>query len=434
MSQLTGTAFTRVRPRVWLSITGLVLLAVACAPAAAPAPTKPAVQPTAAPAKTEAKPAEAAKPAVTAAPAKPVDAPAKAEPAAKPAASPVEKPAAKEAPAKPAGPAYFQGKTINLIIGTTPGSVFDTRARIITRHLGRHVAGSPSVVPQNMGGGGGLGAMNHLYNVAPRDGTNMVMSTGGIYLRHIFGLEGIQHKLEEMVPIYNPEGDGAIIFAGAKLGLKEPRDIAKVTQRIHYGVSTPEGNSVLLGIAGFTLLGLQVNPVGGYPGSAEIRLAVERGELDAGWEQANGYTTTLKPQFDSGVFTPIFQSGLWRPRDNAIIKPEGLEHIPTFQELHQAVKGTSPSGPLWDAWLLPLISYGRGTVFLPPGVPEQAVRDLRAGFEAMCKDEQFIADQVKLNMDPKCYLGDEAKLITERSSKGDPKAVEALNAIRPKSG
>lgn len=418
MSLSRGATGTRRIELAWLPIVGMLMLAAACAPAAPPAAT--AVE------KVAPKPTAAEKP--TAAPAKP--AAQQPTPAARPTEKAAEPP--KAAPAKPAAKPYYDGRRVNLIIGTTPGSSFDIRARIIARHLGRYVPGSPTIVPQNMGGGGGLLAMNHLYNVAERDGTNMVMTTGGLYMRHIFGLEGIQHRLEDMIPLYNPEGDGAIIYAGPTLGIKDPRDLAKVGRPIHYGVSTPDGNSVLLGIAGFHLLDVAVKPVMGYPGSAEIRLAVERGELDTGWDVSGGYTANLKPLVDAGVVVPLFQSGLWRPSDNAIVKIPGLEQIPSFEELHRAIKGRAPSGPLWDAWLLPLISYGRGTVFFPPGVPEQAVREMRQGFEGMCKDPEFIADQVKLGMDPRCYLNEEARLITRRSSTADPAAVEALRAIVPK--
>jgi tripartite-type tricarboxylate transporter receptor subunit TctC len=409
---------------------------LACAPAAPTAPAKPtappapavaektAPQPTTPPAKpAEAKPAEA-KPAEPKPAASPAAKPAEAKPAeAKPAASPA---------AKPAGPAYYEGKRVTLLIGVNPGSSSDIMGRILIKHLPKYVPGAPSFVPQNMGGGAGLAVMSQLYNAGPFDGTAMAMPTGGIYMREVLGMEGIQYKLSEMIPMYNPEGGGAVVFVSSKLGIKEPKDIAKITQPLNFGYSTPEGNSSLLGIAGFKMLGVPVKPIGGYTGTPEIILAVQRGELDAGWQSSPGYKSALKPLVDSGEVVPVFQSGLWRPADNSLVSHPGLEQIPMFQDLYRAVKGTPPSGPLWDAWYVPLISYSRYTIFFPPRVPEQALREMQIGFEGVCKDPEFKADFQKIDVDPTCYLGEDARRVTERSSRADPAAVEALKSIVPK--
>ena len=95
-----------------------------------------------------------------------------------------------------------------------------------------------------------------------------------------------------MIPIFNPEGGGAVIYAGAHLGLKEPKDIVKVKRPITFGFQSPEGNSAMLGQAGFTMLGVPYRGISGYKGSHDVGLAVERGELDAGWNTPGAYQTT----------------------------------------------------------------------------------------------------------------------------------------------
>jgi hypothetical protein len=189
---------------------------------------------------------------------------------------------------------------------------------------------------------------------------------------------------------------------------------------------------VVLGLAGFKMLGVEVKGVGGYSGSTEVLLAVQRGELDGGWNPASGYTTNIRPREKEGIFVSLFQSGMWRPEDNSIVSVPGLEHISMFNELHRKIKGTNPSGPLWDAWFAPLISAGRGTVFFPPGVPEQAVAEMRAGFEGMCRDTAYIADMKRVGVNPRCFLGKQARRITERSATTDPVAKRALEAILPR--
>ncbi len=324
---------------------------------------------------------------------------------------------------------YYQGKRVQLLIGTTPASGSDLLGRVIARYLTKYVAGSPTIVAQNMPGSGSVTMMNHLYNVAERDGTAMGIVVGGIYMRHIFDARGIRHKLEEMIPIFNPEGGGAVIYAGAHLGLKDAKDIVKVKREVTFGFQSPEGNSAMLGQAGFAMLGVPYRGISGYKGSHEVGLAVERGELDAGWNTPGAYHTTIKPRIDAGALIALFQSGLWRPQDNTIVPDPAVPDVPTFDALYRQIKGTDPSGPLWEAWFMPLISYARYTIFFPPGVPQAAIDAMTAGLELVCADPQFQSDIRRIELDPKCYLREEARAITAASSKAPPEAVNALKTL-----
>jgi len=326
---------------------------------------------------------------------------------------------------------FYQGKRVNFLIGTASGSSADILARVIARYLGKYVPGEPRIVPQNMPGAGSITMMNHLYNVSERDGTAMGIVVGGVYMRHIFDRRGIRHKLEEMIPIYNPEGGGAVIYAGAHLGLKEPRDIVKVKRPVAFGFQSPEGNSAMLGQAGFTMLGVPYRGISGYKGSHDLIIAVERGELDAGWNTPGAYQTLIKPKIEAGLMVPVFQSGLWRPQGNAIVPDPSVPGVPTFDALYRQINGKDPSGPLWDAWFMPLISYARYTIFFPPAVPQAAIDAMTAGLEAMCADPQFQSDIRRIELDPKCYLRQEARAITEASSRAPAEAVKALKALLP---
>jgi tripartite-type tricarboxylate transporter receptor subunit TctC len=324
---------------------------------------------------------------------------------------------------------YYQGKRVSLLIGTSPGSSADILGRIIIQGLSKYVAGKPTIIGQNMPGSGSVTMMNYLYNVAPRDGTAMGIVVGGIYMRHLLDSKGIKHDLSKMIPIYNPEGGGAIIYAGKSLGLHQPKDIINVKREVTFGFSNPEGNSAMLGQAGFTMLGVRYRGISGYKGSHDVALAVERGELDTGWNTPGAYQLSIKPQVDAGNIVPIFQSGLWRPKDNTIVPDPNVPDVPTFDALYRQVKGTDPSGPLWDAWFMPLISYARYTIFFPPGVPKEAVDAMTAGLEKVCADSAYQDHVRKIELDPKCYLKEEARAITERSSKAPAEAVNALKAL-----
>lgn len=330
---------------------------------------------------------------------------------------------------KSAAESYYRGKRIHLLIGTTPGSSADILARLMARYLSKYVPGDAAVVAQNMPGGGSVIMMNHLYNVAERDGTVMGITVGGIYMRHLFDVRGIRHNLREMIPIFNPEGGGAVIYAGGHLKLREPKDIMKVERPIAFGFQTPEGNSAMLGQAGFTMLGVPYRGISGYKGSHDLILAVERGELDVGWNTPGAYQIHIKPKIAAGIMSPVFQSGLWRPQDNTIVPDPAIPEVPTFDALYREIKGVSPSGPLWDAWFLPLISYARYTIFFPPGVPQAAIDAMSTGLERMCADPQYQIDVQKIEIDKKCYLRDDARAITERSATAPPAAVKALESL-----
>ena len=94
--------------------------------------------------------------------------------------------------------------------------------------------------------------------------------------------------------------------------------------------------------------------------------------------------------------------------------------VPTFDALYRQIKGTNPSGPLWDAWFMPLISYARYTIFFPPGVPQAAIDAMTTGLELVCADPQYQADIRRIELDPKCYLREEARAITAASSRAPP--------------
>jgi tripartite-type tricarboxylate transporter receptor subunit TctC len=280
-----------------------------------------------------------------------------------------------------------------------------------------------------MPGAGSITMMNHLYNVAEHDGSAMGIVVGGMYMRHLLGAKGIRHDLSKMTPIYNPEGGGAVIYAGQGLGLKRPEDIVKVKRPVTFGFQNPEGNSAVLGQAGFTMLGVPYRGISGYKGSHDVALAVERGELDTGWNTPGAYQLMIKPKVKAGVMVPIFQSGLWQPRDNGIVPDPAVPDVPTFDALYRRIKGADPSGPLWDAWFMPLISYARYTIFFPPGVPQAAIDAMNIGLEKMCADSQFQADIRRIELDPKCYLKEDARAITERSAHAPADAVKALKAL-----
>jgi tripartite-type tricarboxylate transporter receptor subunit TctC len=174
---------------------------------------------------------------------------------------------------------FYKGKTLTIVVGFTPGGGFDLNARLLARHLGRHIAGNPDVIVQNMPGAASLKSVLYLDTAAPRDGT--VMATFN------FGQIGDSRMMPEKVKvdfrkfswIGSISQDLTICYTWHALGIKT---LAELQRRgtVHMGLTGVGTSSDINQKILREIFKVQVQQVAGYPGSAEERLAVERGELD----------------------------------------------------------------------------------------------------------------------------------------------------------
>ena len=195
---------------------------------------------------------------------------------------------------------FFAGKQISLLIGTTAGGGYDAYGRLVARHIGRHIPGHPAVVAKNMPGAGGLALANHLYNRAPKDGTEILTVQNGLPFEKLF------HML-------SPDGKAAL-FDATKFGW-----IGSMTQTVFVtvtwhgsgirtlqdasaketilGASATSADSYVLAMLSNNLLGTKFKVVHGYAGATEVRLAVENGEVEG--EAGKDWTTltSTKPQW-----------------------------------------------------------------------------------------------------------------------------------------
>jgi tripartite-type tricarboxylate transporter receptor subunit TctC len=171
---------------------------------------------------------------------------------------------------------FYRGKAVNLTAGFNPGGGADTYARIIARHLGKHIPGSPTVIVRNMQGAGSVIAANHLYNVSGKDGTEIGLFAGNITIDPLMG--GTQHKYDarKFNWIGAPSADSNVCLASPKTTFKTIDDvIAREMITGTSGTSTYDFPVVMNNV-----LGAKFKLVKGYGGSAALRLALERGEIE----------------------------------------------------------------------------------------------------------------------------------------------------------
>lgn len=307
-------------------------------------------------------------------------------------ASPVPASAASPVPAAASNPeveSFFRGRTIRVVVGNAAGGGFDNTARMVARHLGSHIPGSPQVIVENMPGGGGLVAANFLYNTAPKDGATLGLFHEAQVLNQVTGGEGVQFDARKFAILGSSFNDSAICFTRADSGIGSMQDAQASPQPIIIGATGPGANSFDVPVTVAAATGAKFKVVPGYPGSNDIRIAIERGEVQGAclaWE-------TLKSQtmqwFTSGFVRPLVQSGLTRNPDLPEL-PVALEFA-RDDEAKALLRLLAAPGEIAKPFVL------------PPGAPPARVQALQAALAETYRDPAFLAEAktAKLDFTPK---------------------------------
>ena len=182
-------------------------------------------------------------------------------------------------PNLPAQTSFFEGKTARILVGFSPGGSYDLWARLIARHLGKHIPGNPTFVVQNMTGGGSMVAANYVYNVAKPDGLTIAVVTPGLYIEQLAGRKEVQFDWAKFTWIGSPERTDRIFYIRADTPYKTLEDMRKAAE-------PPKCGATGVGTASFywprlleEMFGFKLNLVPGYQGSSDVNLAIEKGEM-----------------------------------------------------------------------------------------------------------------------------------------------------------
>jgi tripartite-type tricarboxylate transporter receptor subunit TctC len=285
---------------------------------------------------------------------------------------------------------FFKGKTIRIVVGFSAGGGFDTYARTIARHIGKHIPGQPGVVVENMTGAGSLIAANHVYRVAKPDGLTIGHFIGGLFLGQVLGQKGIEFDARKFEFIGAPITDHVVCALTKASGItslekwmasKTPVKMGGIAP----GTSTPDNATRIFRAA----LGLPIQVVTGYKGTADVRLAAESGEIAGGCWGWDSVSVTWRKALDNGDAVVILQA-------NRRTHPE-LAQVPQAIKLAKTEEGRKiiEVGIHSDSDIV-------RTYTLPPGTPKDRVQLLRKAFEDTLKDPEFVADakKSKLNVDP----------------------------------
>jgi tripartite-type tricarboxylate transporter receptor subunit TctC len=317
------------------------------------------------------------------------------------------------------GPAYAQdvagfysGKSVRIVVGFSPGGGYDQYARLLARHIGRHIPGNPTVIVQNMPGSASLKSVQYLDAGAPADGTLITTFNPGLITQSITTPDKVPVKFLNYSWIGNVSEDFRVCYTWNGTGVKNWQDFLN-KQNLRFG-NTGVGTSAYIDDRMLTeLLGAKLHLVQGYPGSADKRLAIERGELDG----------------DCGSWTSIPDDWI---KDNKItllvrFSRTRLPEMPATM----AYAGDLLSDPTKKE-TLNLLTAGAliGRPFIAPhNVPADRVAALRAAFDATMKDPEFLADAEKQRMTVTPLTGGEVEAAIKKLYQTPPDVVAAAKEI-----
>ena len=294
---------------------------------------------------------------------------------------------------------FYRGRNVTLLIGSSPGGGYDLYGRLIARFIGRHIPGNPQVIVQNMPGAASNVAAAYVYNVAPKDGTVMGAIFMGAVVDPLFGeAKRSTHDTAKFNYIGNANSDAYVCLVRTDAGVNSLSDVFDkeiVMGASAEGASTRDFPSLLK-----NLLGVKFKIVAGYPGTREINLAIEKGEVQGGCgETWSSVAATYPAWFRDKLVKPLVQeSNVGYPELDRMGVP-----------LSNAFAKTPEQKQILDL-VYSQTTFGRPYV-VAPGVPQERVDALRKAFMATMTDPELVAEAKRINLDIAPIPGEELQTL-----------------------
>jgi tripartite-type tricarboxylate transporter receptor subunit TctC len=313
---------------------------------------------------------------------------------------------------------FYAGRKLPVVIGHEVGTGFDLYGRVLVRHMGRFIPGNPNLVPENMIGVAGLAAANWLYNVAAKDGSVIAHFAHTAPFEPLLGKGAGRFDAAKFTWVGNMDAVAGVCGVWDHAGVAKFDDLFTREVIVGAGGAGTSGPLTQFPTALRRLLGVKLKLIQGYKGSAEIRLALARGELQGVCGiPVSTLKTEWKDDWGTGRFKIILQLG--RERHPAL---GDVPHVYDYTK-------TAEDRQVFDL-IFGLQAMGRPFA-APPGVPAERVAALRQAFMAMTKDDRFQAEASKLSLDVSPTTGEAVQEFVTRIY-ASPKAVveRAKDALR----
>ena len=283
---------------------------------------------------------------------------------------------------------FYEGKVMRITVGTTPGGGYDAWARLVSRYLGKHIPGNPTVMVENMPGGGGLIQVKTIYAATKPDGLTIGHILGGFILGQYLGQPGYDFDGQKFNFLGTCYKDSVVLILSTKTGITSTEKLRASPMPVKVG-SLARGNSSENFLRVAKYIGFPLQIISGYKGTTEIRLAMESGEVlggPPGWDSAKG---SWMNSVESGAAFVALQG-----------VPKPLKEIPKVPRLIDFAR-TEEQKKIVELAVNSVNEFARSFVF-PPGTPKDRVMIVRRAFDEMAKDPAFIAEaaKMKVTLDP----------------------------------
>ena len=329
---------------------------------------------------------------------------------------------------------FYQGKTLRVVVASAAGGGSDIVARLMMRHLSRHIPGNPTVVVENMPGAGEIIGTNYVYGKAKPDGLTALVATG-TPINQLIELPGIEFDVTRM-PIIGGSSESVAAFVRTdKTGVKSARDLLNPKAPIVIGGSGYGSIKDVSMLAAMNLLGVK-NPtyVTGYGGAGPIRLAYERAEVNFTQETAVGISRSVLPWVREGWTSVLYQVGFLDGKGNVAKDPAWKElgiDAPSIADAYRSIYEKDAAGAAWEAEKALIGGYSLTRMMaVAPKTPPGLIAELRQAFQAMSKDQAFLAEWTKSQgSPPRLVPGEEAGNIAASILKAPKEAVNILKKL-----
>lgn len=318
---------------------------------------------------------------------------------------------------------FYQGKTIRLIVGQAPGGGYDTYARMIARHIGKHIPGNPSTVTENMEGAGSLRSANYVNKQAKRDGTTMVMFNNSLVVQKAIGDPRINIDFRKLGWVGSPSIGVPVCMIMGFTGLKTLDDVLKSPKPLKMGATRAGSAGYDMPLIMNKTMGTKFDVVGGYTGTATTRVALQSKELDGFCSQWESMRVTARAMLDAQGDSKLIPYVIGEKWDDPEVKS-----LPLFKDVIKDPKKLQ----IYRGWAAQMDFQRPFTV--APGTPKERLDTLRKAFDATLKDPALLAEANKAKIVITPVSGDQtAKLVDEILSM-PAESKEALSFLVRKKG
>jgi tripartite-type tricarboxylate transporter receptor subunit TctC len=314
--------------------------------------------------------------------------------------------------------AFYKGRQMTMLVGSGAGGTYDVSARILARHIVRHIPGNPTIVVQNQPGAGGLTVANQMFNAAPRDGSMIALVNNGVPTSPF--LTPDQAKFDPVklswLGATNRETQIVVVWHTAPVTTMD--DLFK--KEVIVGGVAPGTATVDYPLVANSILGTKFKIVSGYAGTPAVNLAMERGEIQG--DAGRGWVTAKAQDIQ-----------LIRDKKFRIIAQYGARKAADLPDTPLMPAGKTEADQQALTLLYSRQEYGR-PFFAPPGVPPARLAALRAAFDATLKDPEFLADAKKALWETELVTGPELDALTKRLATTPPAVAARLRQALASAG